>query len=204
MKTIVYIDGQNFLYKVADILMEKGLLKDKQEVTAIDIPWLLSQVVDNEKSEVRFYGVKKIHRRKDLGKDIYKKSVIFSDNARKVRNCMQQTGVKFVDSGKLKIRDGDICKKCGNQDYHFQEKGVDVGLAVDLVKDALTDSADEIILLSSDTDLIPAVLVAKEANKKITYVGFEDRLTKALASESDSVQILRKKEVVESWRRIQK
>ena len=204
MRTTVYIDGQNFLYKVADILIEKGLLKNKQEVTAIDIPWLLSQVIDNTKCKIRFYGVKKIHRRKDLGEDIYKKSVVFSDNARKIRNCIQQTGVDFVDVGKLKIREGDICKKCGNQDYHFQEKGVDVGLAVDLVKDALTDSVDEIVLLSSDTDLIPAILVAKEAGKKIIYVGFEDKLTKALASESDAVQILRKKEVVSAWEKMKK
>jgi len=204
MNKIVYIDGQNFLYKVADILIEKGLLKNKQDITAIDIPWLLLQVLDDDKCEFRFYGVRRIHRQKKLGENIYRKSVVFSDNARRIRNCMQQTGVQFIDVGKLKIRDGDICKKCGNQDYHFQEKGVDVGLAVDLVKDALTNPVDEIILLSSDTDLIPAILVAKGAGKKITYVGFEDRLTKALASEADSVQVLRKKEVIEAWTRVKK
>jgi hypothetical protein len=31
MKTVVYIDGQNFLYKAADVLMASGLIAEKQE-----------------------------------------------------------------------------------------------------------------------------------------------------------------------------
>ena len=49
---------------------------------------------------------------------------------------------------------------------------------------------------------MPAILTAKDAEKEIVYVGFEDRLTKALASQANSVQILRKKEVIEAWNRM--
>ncbi|MBR1875056.1 hypothetical protein IJ798_01615 [Candidatus Saccharibacteria bacterium] len=37
MNSIVYIDGQNFLYKVSDVLKNAGIISDKQEVTAVDI-----------------------------------------------------------------------------------------------------------------------------------------------------------------------
>ncbi|MCL2173971.1 acetylxylan esterase [Candidatus Saccharibacteria bacterium] len=37
MKTIIYIDGQNFLYKAAEVLIAKGLISDKQELYALDI-----------------------------------------------------------------------------------------------------------------------------------------------------------------------
>lgn len=37
MKTKVYIDGQNFMYKAADILIAEGKIRSKDELTKIDI-----------------------------------------------------------------------------------------------------------------------------------------------------------------------
>jgi uncharacterized LabA/DUF88 family protein len=200
MKTIVYIDGQNFLYKVAEVLIEAGEVVDKQEVTALDIRYLLEQVIDGD-FDVRFYGVKKIRRRYDLGNEILNKSIKFSDNLRKLRNNLQKNDVQYVEVGRLKIRDSDKCKTCGAQDQRFGEKGVDVGLAVDMVKDALLNNIERIVLVSSDVDLIPAVLAVKDAGKQITYIGFDDKLTRALFDEAGRTHVLRDKEVVEAWRR---
>ncbi len=123
----------------------------------------------------------------------------FSDNLRRLRNYLQKTNVQYVETGKLKVRDSDVCKMCGTQDYRFQEKGVDVGLAVDMVKDALLGEVDEIALISSDTDLIPAITVAKGAGRQISYIGFEDRLTKALLDQADRTKVLRDAEVVAAY-----
>jgi hypothetical protein len=199
MKTTVYIDGQNFLYKAAEVLVGVKIIKDKQDLHSIDIPFLLNKVIDG-KFEVRYYGVKKIRQRKDLGNDIYKKSAKFSDNLRRLRNCLKNTGVEYIEAGKLKVRDSDICKQCGAKDLRFQEKGVDVGLAVDIVRDSLLNQVDNIVLLSSDTDLIPAILIAKEAGKTITYVGFADKLTKGIVTEVNKTQVLRDNEVVEAYK----
>ncbi len=198
MKTIVYIDGQNFLYKVSEILIEAGVVVNKQEVCSVDIPKLLSCILDRE-FEIRFYGVKKIRRCLDYGDEIRQKSVTFADNLRRTRNFLAKTGVKYIEAGKLRVRDSDVCKKCKSQDYRFQEKGVDVGLAVDMVRDALTDNVDQIVLVSSDTDLIPAVLAAKDAGKHITYIGFDNKLTGALVAKADKTQVLRDKEIIENY-----
>jgi uncharacterized protein (TIGR00288 family) len=204
MKTIAYIDGQNFLYKVAEKLAEAKLVTDKQEINAIDILYLLRQVFPNEKIEARFYGVAKIKQQNGFGKAIHNKSVKFADNLRKMRNCLANTGVEYRATGILKVRDSDKCKKCGATDYKFQEKGVDVGLAVDIVRDVMSGAVDHIILLSSDMDIIPAILIAGEMGKKITYVGFDNRLTGALSSRASSTQVLRDTEVIEAWRRARK
>lgn len=198
MKTTVYIDGQNFLYKVSEILIEAGVVTNKQEVCFMNIPKLLSGVLDSD-FEVRFYGVKKIRRCLDYGDEIKQKSITFADNLRRTRNFLAKTGVKYIEAGKLRVRDSDVCKKCKSQDYRFQEKGVDVGLAVDMVRDALTNNVDRIVLVSSDTDLIPAILAAKEAGKHITYVGFDNRLTGALVAKVDKTQVLRDREIIESY-----
>lgn len=202
MKIIVYIDGQNFLYKVAEILMRYGLVIDKQELYAINIRTMFEKIFPDEELEIRFFGVAKIKRRYDLGEEILDKSIRFSDNLRKVRNSLVSQNIEYVEVGKLKIRDSDICKNCGNKDYRFQEKGVDVGMAISIVEDALKNKVDHIILVSSDTDLIPAILCAKRANKDVTYVGFSERLTRALVDECNTTQVLRDSEVVDAYRNI--
>jgi uncharacterized LabA/DUF88 family protein len=54
----------------------------------------------------------------------------------------------------------------------YKEKGTDVKIAVDLVIGAVDNHYDTAILVSSDTDLIPAIRYIKYRSKKIEYVGF--------------------------------
>jgi uncharacterized LabA/DUF88 family protein len=54
----------------------------------------------------------------------------------------------------------------------YKEKGTDVKIAVDLIVGAEKDLYDTAILVSSDTDLIPAIRHIKYKNKKLEYVGF--------------------------------
>ena len=54
-----------------------------------------------------------------------------------------------------------------------REKGVDVKLAIDLVIEAIDGRYDTAILVSSDTDIVPAVdLVRSRLKKKVEYIGF--------------------------------
>jgi uncharacterized LabA/DUF88 family protein len=55
----------------------------------------------------------------------------------------------------------------------IREKGVDVKLAVDLVVGAVDDLYDIAIVISSDTDLIPAIQYAQRGkDKTVEYIGF--------------------------------
>lgn len=54
----------------------------------------------------------------------------------------------------------------------YHEKGVDVNIAVDLLIGAYEDHYDTALLLSSDTDLIPAIQKVKNLKKKVGYIGF--------------------------------
>ncbi|MCK4326983.1 MAG: NYN domain-containing protein [Candidatus Diapherotrites archaeon] len=55
-------------------------------------------------------------------------------------------------------------KKTSQQDKPFQQKGVDILLAIDLVKLSWTGKIDTAVLVSGDSDYAPAVGQAKEAN----------------------------------------
>jgi uncharacterized LabA/DUF88 family protein len=52
---------------------------------------------------------------------------------------------------------------------------VDVKIAVDLLTSAYEDSYDTAILLSSDTDLIPAIQKVRVLGKAVEYIGFAHR-----------------------------
>ena len=54
----------------------------------------------------------------------------------------------------------------------YKEKGTDVKIAVDLVIGAVDNLYDTAVLVSSDTDLIPAIKYLKHKGKGLEYVGF--------------------------------
>lgn len=54
----------------------------------------------------------------------------------------------------------------------FHEKGVDVKLATDMLIGAYDNIYDVAILISSDTDLIPAIRHIKYLGKQVEYIGF--------------------------------
>jgi len=70
----------------------------------------------------------------------------------------------------------------------MREKGIDVKLATDLIVGAVDDKYDTAILVSSDSDLIPALdWIRTRKHKKIEYIGFsiidkkhKDKSTKPL------------------------
>jgi len=54
----------------------------------------------------------------------------------------------------------------------YKEKGTDVKIAADLIIGAVDNIYDTAILVSSDTDLIPAIRYIKYKKKKLEYIGF--------------------------------
>jgi len=201
MKTIVYIDGQNFLYKASDVLTLAGYINNKQDLFKIDIYGLIGNIIKSDNLRVRFYGAR-VKVRKDKGKDIYLKSRAFSDNSRKMKNNLNNQNIEYVESGMLKLRDSDICKKCGAQDLRFQEKGVDVGMAVDMIVDSFSGNVDQIILVSSDTDLIPAIKNIIDRGTEIIYLGFSDKLTKGIVAEASKTETIRDAEIIDAFNRL--
>lgn len=78
----------------------------------------------------------------------------------------------------------------------FQEKGVDVHMAVDLLKGAYDNRYDMAVLVSSDTDLIPAVHGVRQKGKKIEYIGFAHRPSFGLMKNVNLTTTLRREDIV--------
>ena len=92
-----------------------------------------------------------------------------------------------IKTSKLKVRDEEIIIDNRVEDYQkikklgihkikiqrLREKGIDVKLATDLIVGAIDNQYDTAVIVSSDSDLIPAIdWVRIRTKKKIEYIGF--------------------------------
>lgn len=90
-----------------------------------------------------------------------------------------------------KVSYGHILIDKGGQ----REKGVDVQIAVDLVVGAYEDIYDSALLISSDTDLIPAVRKVRNKGKKLEYVGFGHRPSHGLIKNATLTKTITKTDI---------
>ena len=77
----------------------------------------------------------------------------------------------------------------------FHEKGVDVKIAVDLLVGAYENLYDTAILISSDTDLIPAIQKVKQLGKEVEYIGFSHKPSYGLIKNASETRLLTKNEI---------
>jgi uncharacterized LabA/DUF88 family protein len=80
-------------------------------------------------------------------------------------------------------------------DNEIREKGVDVQIGIDLVIGAVEDKYDIAIIVSSDTDLIPAMRYIRSKGKTVEYVGFSNAPSLGMIKESDDRILLLKEQV---------
>ncbi len=166
-KVAIYIDGSNFY----------NYLKDKE----IDFPkgkkfdylkFVELLAGGREISSVRYYtGVFRNTDNSEKSKKLVKNQQRFLSHLENIGFC---------------IKRGRILQDGGGS----REKGTDVRIAIDLVVGAIDNFYDSAILVSSDTDLIPAIDYIKYKNKKIEYVGFSHAPSFAMIKHSHFRRLL--------------
>ncbi len=86
----------------------------------------------------------------------------------------------------FEIKKGKIMYDAGK----IREKGVDVKMSLDLAIGASDDLYDTAIVISSDTDMIPAIkYVISGKNKKVEYVGFGTNPSLGMINESTTSRV---------------
>jgi len=149
-KVCVYIDGSNFY----------NYLKNKE----INIP-----------KGIKFNFKKFIEHlvggnRNCISKRYYIGIMKNFDDSKKSQKLVkgQQKFLAEIKNDGFIVKRGRIIYDQGK----IREKGTDVKIAVDLVIGAIDNYYDTAILISSDTDLIPAIKYVRFKKKKIEYIGF--------------------------------
>ena len=148
-KVAVYIDGSNFYHYLKDpeVSFPKGIKFDFKAFVGF-------LVNDRDCVSKRYYT------------GIFRNT----DNSAKSQDLVkgQQKFLSEIEKDGFTVKRGRIMYDSGKT----REKGTDVKIAVDLIVGAVDNLYDTAILVSSDTDLIPAIKYIRYKRKKLEYVGF--------------------------------
>jgi len=149
-RVAIYIDGSNFY----------NYLKDKE----INFP---KGVKFDFNAFVNFL----LNERECVSKRYYVGIFRNIDGSKKSEELVkgQQKFLSRIENDGFTIKRGRIMRHTGKD---YKEKGTDVKIATDLIIGAVDDLYDTAIIVSSDTDLIPAIKYVKYKKKRLEYVGF--------------------------------
>ena len=175
-KAFVFIDGNNFYFKLKELSLQLG---GKFSLLDFDFKrfceWL---VVPDNLSDARYYiGALKRQRNSEKSEKMY---------------ADQQKLISRLQNKNISTVFGHLIQ---HPDKTFHEKGVDVKIAVEMIRYAREDKYDIAYLLSSDTDLVPAVEEVNSLGKKVCYVGIAKGQSFGLTKASGDVRLLRSEEI---------
>lgn len=148
-KVAVYIDGNNFYKYLKD--KEVNLLKGVKFSFSKFVDFLVG---DRECVSKRYY----VGIARNLDGTTKSKAIVQG----------QQRFLAKIENEGFRIKRGRVMYDKGR----IREKGIDVKIAVDLIVGAVDNLYDTAILVSSDTDLIPAIKHIKYRKKRLEYIGF--------------------------------
>lgn len=151
MRTAVFIDGGNFYRRLKESKI--------RNIGRFDVHKLISEITYGTELVYAGYYVGQIRCEKNNPKSF-------------ILDAKQQKWFSHLKSNfsQIKIIKGYI----QNFNGIYREKGVDVRLALDLYKLAVDGTYDKAFLISSDTDLIPAIQMVQDLGKQVGYVGFSN------------------------------
>lgn len=173
-KVAVFIDGSNFYHYLKKIGYPKGSSFNFKDFAAF--------LTNSERkcvSKKYYTGILKIVKQDPKSIKLYKGQQRFLD--------------KLVKSDGFDLVPGRIMYDQGR----IREKGTDVKIAVDLIMGAFKNRYDTAIVVSSDTDLIPAVEEVRKRGKKIEYIGFSHAPSFGMIKNADDSKLLSQKELKE-------
>ena len=171
-RSIIIFDGSNFYHK----LKELDIVKPK----TFNYSAFSSFITKGTELKTKYFCIGRI---KASQHDVH---------ARKMMADQQAFATKLQQDSFI-IQFGYLLKSDGK--YH--EKGTDIQIATDLLDDGFNDRYDVCYLVTSDSDLIPAISKIQSAGKKIVYVGFRHKISYALKLECASHILLTKSDILQ-------
>ncbi len=143
-RDLVIFDGSNFYHGSKNLSPETHL-------TNFDYTRLVEIITCSKNFRIE-YCVGEIRQEKNNSRS-------------KALYAQQQSLFYNLEKKKIKVKKGYMLKR--NNEY--DEKGVDVQIAIDIVRGAIKNEYGKCFVIASDTDSLPAILDAKMESKQIIY-----------------------------------
>jgi|GEM_PF-234200 len=174
-RVAVFIDGSNLYFKL------RTLIPHKMDFIRYRYKDLVNSLIHEDEKLVYVGYYVGVVRDTKRSRDLTKTADLIQ-NQQKLFEQLRHQQIDIV-KGYLLERDGK-----------FFEKGVDVRLAVDIVTMAQLKKFDTAILISSDTDLIPAMQSAQHNKREVVHIGFEHQPSLSLIRYANRSRLITRKE----------
>ena len=188
MKTILFIDGRNFIDKIR-FAIDPGR-KREIDFSTYDFDGLINQALADVKIDRKLFYLGRLIKHPETTK----KSEDLIEKLRKLKTHLERQGFEVIITGRVR---GHL-EKCsmGHETLTFKEKGVDVKIAVDLITLAYDRELKTAVIGSSDSDLQPAIAELKKRDIERIYLGFEAIPNKGLTFTTNRTILIRNSEVL--------
>ena len=189
MQTFLFIDGENFKGKIRSVFSEAG--KPRPPWNQYDFKGLLAHVLKGFRIDRKVFYFARIKEHEESKE----KSKQLIEEQRLLKTHLEAQGFEVTLSGRVRGQFEESHN--GKKVLIFKEKGVDVKIAVDMVRLACDKKVDEIILGSSDSDLQPAIKEVRDRKVRCIYLGFEAQPNKGISFSTDRTILIRNSEVID-------
>jgi uncharacterized LabA/DUF88 family protein len=171
-KAIFFVDANNWYHNLKYSMRPSDIEINK-------IAELIAKEKDLEIVEIRWY----------TSMPDIKENVLAYKNQRAFLGVLEKKGIKVItrklqklSTKELKkkredfIESWDLCKICKPivensfldiADHNQKEKGIDVWIAIDMVKKSINNKIDFAVLISGDADFVPAFNLIKDIGKEV-------------------------------------
>ena len=168
------------------------ILSEEKAAVLIDNSYLQKEVIDNLNGRNGKFQLDYQVFSNNLCQEIEAKrfrTYIYDVSLESNRNFL--TSLNLLD--RFEIRSG----KLQGNDRGFQQKQVDILLAIDMIKLALKNKIQHIVLVTGDSDFVPAVQYVKEEGVMVHLRHAESSYSKELSQICDTSKQISKKVLIE-------
>jgi uncharacterized LabA/DUF88 family protein len=156
-RAIVFVDGSNWYHKLKRLLSANRAASEGNVKPPVDFDlraFVKEMTSPDELTDIRYY-IGKVQR-------------IRGDEKSELLYANQQRLIAFLQKQQIQLGFGNLISY---PDGSYHEKGVDILLAVEMIRLGLENKYDIAYLLSSDTDLVPVVDECRRIGREVVYVG---------------------------------
>jgi len=191
MKTILFIDGRNFISKIESVLNPNKEKGKEVNFSIYNFSGLLDKVLVGISVDKKIFYIGRLTKHEKTKE----KSTELIQKQRELKNYLEKQGFEVIYAGRVRGHE-ESCPK-GHKFLTFKEKGVDVRIAVDMITFAHSKELKVAIIGSSDSDLQPAIKELKNEGAERIYLGFEISPNKGLTFTTNRTILIRNSEVAE-------
>lgn len=178
----VLIDGENLRHQLAHVLFSHNKILHKNDYFSFDLANFLHEILNESELEVTYYTTRIRQPQNKIPATLQKQITSISNANRRWVADLTNQAIRVEKAGYLRVRESNVCIHCGKKTLVLQEKGVDVRVATDLVLSQKT--VRDIVLVSSDSDLTPALHATRTAGMKTRYLCYSAWLNRSVAAQA--------------------